>query len=747
LQRGAARISAGDHSHRVEIRSGDGLEGLTAEFNRMVAQFQESHAKLQQQVDARTHDVTEAVAQQTATSEILRVISRSQTDVQPVFDTIVRSAVRLCDGLFSALFQFDGELIHFVAQHNFTPEALQEARRLFPARPTRGLGTGRAILERAVVHIPDVELDPEYQHQGLGLSRAIGWRSGLFVPMLQEGAPIGGIAVARAEARPFSDSEIELLKTFADQAVIAIENVRLFQELQVRNHELTDALEQQTATSQVLGVISSSPTNLEPVYEAILASIMRLCEANIAALFLYDGEVLRAAASQGTTPEFAEHLARSRAKPSHETTTRLAARDRRVVHVADLLAEPTFSPQPLDLYRRENVRTVLSVPLLRENNLVGVITTWRREVRPFSDKQIALVRTFADQAVIAIENVRLFEELQERNRELAEALEQQTATSGILRVISGSPTNIQPVLDAVAASAARVCGATDALIMRVEGQDMRRVAHFGSIPLVLSALRPITRDSTAGRAILECRPVHVHDILATDVAQEYPESARYADAVWRTTLAVPLVREGVAIGAITIRRTEVRPFADKQIAILQTFADQAVIAIENVRLFQELEARNRELTQALDQQTATSEILRVISSAHTDAQPVFDTIVKSAVRLCNAATAAVFRVEVGCCTIPRTMAAPPRLWPPRARGIPGRLARTPRRDTRYWRGRPFRFRTSRILQRPRPRGRPGASLDSAAASLSRCCPRAKPWAPLWSPGGRPACSPMRKWNC
>ena len=271
------------------------------------------------------------------------------------------------------------------------------------------------------------------------------WRTYLGVPLRQHGELIGALYARRTEVRPFTPAEIKLLETFADQAVIAIENVRLFQELK-------ESLEQQTATSEILGVIASSPTDIQPVYQAILANTTRLCEANIAALFLYDGEVLSTAASFGTTPEFAAHLQQSRPRPSRETTTRLAALERRTVHVADLLSDPEFAPYPPELYEKENVRTVLSVPMLREDKLVGVITTWRREVRPFSDQQIGLVKTFADQAVIAIENVRLF-------HELTESLEQQTATSEILGVIASSPTDVQPVLETVVKNAARVCGA------------------------------------------------------------------------------------------------------------------------------------------------------------------------------------------------------------------------------------------------------------------------------------------------
>jgi len=414
---------------------------------------------------------------------------------------------------------------------------------------------------------------------------------------------------------------------------------------------LAEALDQQTATAEILRVISASPSDVSPVFRAIVRSATRLCDATFGTVFRFDGELITVAANQDLTAE--EIAITNTVFPAPATRGIAAGRaivDRAVVHITDIRNDPDYVARaPVNAL---GYRTALAVPMLREGSPIGVFVMWRREVRPFTDKQIELVRTFADQAVIAIENVRLFTELQARNRELSETLEQQTATSEILKAISQSPTDIQPVLDAVAANAARVCGATDALILRVEGADMRRVAHFGSIPLVLPQIRPVTERSVGGRAILDCRAIHVHDILDPDVARAYPESAASGDAVWRTALAVPLVREGLAIGAITIRRTEVRPLTDKQIKLLETFADQAVIAIENVRLFTELQEKNRALTQAhaqvtetLEQQTATSEILRVISRSQTDVQPVFDTIVESAVRLCDARYGAVFNFD------------------------------------------------------------------------------------------------------
>ena len=306
--------------------------------------------------------LAEALEQQTATREILRVISSSPTGVQPVFDTIVRSVVRLCEGLFSALFRFDGELIHQVAQHNFTPEGLEEVRRLYPARPSRAHGSARAILECAVVHIPDVELDPEYQHRSL--TRAVGFRSGLFVPMLREGDPIGVIMVARAEPGPFSDSQIELLKTFADQAVIAIEKVRMFKEMETRNRDLVETLEQQTATSEILRVISSSQTDVQPVFDAIAAAATRLCAAENSGVFLFDGTLIRFAAHHRWT---AEHLAAIHQafprSPGPGSVTARAILTRAVAHSADISVDPEYEVSSLV---DAGFRAVLSVPMLRD---------------------------------------------------------------------------------------------------------------------------------------------------------------------------------------------------------------------------------------------------------------------------------------------------------------------------------------------------------------------------------------------
>jgi GAF domain-containing protein len=448
-------------------------------------------------------ETKEALEQQTATAEILRVISSSPTDVQPVFDTIVKNVVRLCDAVYSTVFRVDEGRIDLVAHHNIPPEGLEELRRRYPAPLSVTTGSAQAARERVVVQISDVENDPTVTEDRRRLAGIVGYRSQAWVPMLKGDRTLGVIGVSRREAEPFPAQHIALLQTFADQAVIAIENVRLFTELEARNRELTESLEQQTATSDVLKVISRSTFDLQPVLKTLVESAVSLCGADRGFVYRQDGDRYGVAAAYGGTQEYLELSQRNPITLDRGSATGRALLERRVIHIHDTMADPEHTWAKAE--RGAPVRTVLAAPMLRADTIIGVIEVERGEVRPFSDKQVELVTTFADQAVIAIENVRLFKELEARNRDLTESLEQQTATGEILRVISSSPTDLQPVMEAIAENAARVCGATNSSIYRLEGKHLRLVARRGSLrrPRAIGDAVPVGRGFVSGRVVIE----------------------------------------------------------------------------------------------------------------------------------------------------------------------------------------------------------------------------------------------------
>jgi GAF domain-containing protein len=463
-----------------------------------------------------------------------------------------------------------------------------------------------------------------------------GARSFVCVPMLKDDALIGAIAIYRQEVRPFTDKQIALVENFAAQAVIAIENTRLLNELRQRTTDLGEALEQQTATSEVLRVISSSPGDLGPVFQAMLENATRICEAKFGVMQLSESDGLRAVALHDVPPAYAEAMRRNPVfRPVVGHPLDRVASTKRVVHILDARAEQRMRGWMVEL---AGARTLLLVPMLKDNELVGVISIYRQEVRPFTDKQIALVQNFAAQAVIAIENARLLNELRE-------SLEQQTATADVLRVISASPGDLEPVFDMILDNALEICEANMGDVFRIEGNAARIVGTRGALPEYATFRRDqppyVPAPDTPLSAVIHSRePVHVADMRELPgYAARLPNitAAIELNRV-RTQLVVPMMRDDLVIGVIMIFRREVRSFEQKHIELVKNFAAQAVIAIENARLLSELR-------ESLEQQTATSEVLKVISSSPGELEPVFQTILDKAVHICEANFGTLFRLD------------------------------------------------------------------------------------------------------
>jgi signal transduction histidine kinase/DNA-binding response OmpR family regulator len=531
-------------------------------------------------------ELSDAREQLNATAEILRVIRGSPADVQPVFETIVRSAVSLCGSSYANVFRFDGELLHFVASYNGgVPRRkwrhnLELIKTKYPMRPDSSQVVGRVVLTKSVVRVDDALIDPDYDQR---LRGAIGFRRLLGVPMLRGGEPLGVIVALWAEAGPVPKVQEELLKTFADQAVIAIENARLLSELRERTTELTESLEEQTASSEVLKVVSQSGIELTPVLDELVATAARICSADSGFIFRLQDGLCRTVASFGKSSEYKDFQVRNPIVPDRGTLAGRTVLTRDTVHIEDASADPEYTR--IEAIQLGHQRTMLGVPLVRESALIGVLTLARSRVERFTDKQIALVQNFASQAVIAIENARLLGELRDRTTELSESLEQQTATSEVLQVIASSPGELEPVIQAVLANATQLCKASYG-VMRLRESDgqIRVAARYGNLPEAekIGGVLPPGSSMPSARVFDTRKPVEVVDLKEDRCYRDRDPQAIAAVelAGIRSLISVPMLKDDAVVGAISIYRREVRPFTDKQSAVLQNFANQTVIAIK-----------------------------------------------------------------------------------------------------------------------------------------------------------------------
>ena len=565
------------------------------------------NVRLFKELEERNQALTEALEQQTATSEILSIISRSPTEVGPVFETIVRRAALLCDAARGGLVLIEGDRLCVASAYPQTPESVELMRRHYPRPVDTTSLIGHAILERRVVHVPDLE-SPDVKPLVISATRQLGFRSYLTVPMFRDGQPIGAIAVSRLKPGAFSDNQIELLKTFAAQAVIAIENVRLFTELQGKNQALTtahaqvtEALDQQTATSEILRVISSSPGDAQPVFDAMVQSARRLCDAAYSAVYRLDGDVVYLVAHNHHKPEAVGEMARAWPMPltSTEGVVVWAIREQTAVHTADVQADlSSLHGATLSRARALDLRSMLVIPMVREGQPIGAIRVSRTEPTLFSDKQVELLRTFADQAVIAIENVRLFKELEARTQDLTRSVDELRALGEVGQAVS-STLNVDTVLTTIVSRAVQLSRSDGGSIYEYDDATEEftlRAAHNLHAPDIelRRAIRLRKGEGATGRMAITHEPVQLPDI-----SSEGAYDSRLREALLRTgaraVLAVPLLREDHFIGSLVVSRNTPGLFPTGTVELLKTFATQSALAIQNARLFREIEEKSRQL--------------------------------------------------------------------------------------------------------------------------------------------------------
>jgi two-component system NtrC family sensor kinase len=544
-------------------------------------------------------ETREALEQQTATAEVLRVINSSPGDLAPVFDAMLEKAMRLCEAAFGILLVRDGDQFQTAAVHGMPP-GLGEFLSSTPREPGKHTAVRRMLNGEDFVQFEDMKKEPAYQ-SGDPRQRAFvelgGTRTYIAVALRKDGKLVGTIAAYRQEVRPFTEKQIALLQNFATQAVIAIENARLITELQQRTRDLQKSLEYQTATSDLLQVISRSTFDLQPVLDTLVETAARLCQAEMALVFRREADNYPMAANYGFPAEFESFLRSHPTTADRGTIAGRVALEGEVVHVADVAADPEYRlPEAVTLASQ---RSTLGVPLLREGQPTGVIVLARTRVEPFSEQQIELVRTFADQAVIAIENTRLLTELRE-------TLDQQTATAEVLQVINSSPGDLEPVFDAMLEKALGLCGAAFGALWTYDGERVHAAAVHGAPPAFEEFLKraphAVGPDNAHGRLLRGEPVVHIADVAQNGAYRSGDPVRRNLVELGggRTLLAVPLRKDGAFLGDFVIYRQEVRPFSDRQIALLQSFAAQAVIAIDNAQLLEEIRQRQAELRVTFD---------------------------------------------------------------------------------------------------------------------------------------------------
>jgi GAF domain-containing protein len=604
------------------------------------------------------NELRQSLEQQTATSEVLQAISSAPGDLEQVFATMLEKATRICDAEFAALYRLEGDGLRLTATYD-VPPAFAEAEGM-AFRPAPGGALDAVLNTGRTAHIADLAATRSYIERHPRAVEAVeiaGIRTTLGVPMVKDNELIGIIGVFRQEVRPFNDKQIELVTDFAAQAVIAIENARLLNELRQRTTDLTEALEQQTATSNVLRVVSSSPGDLQPVFATMLENAVRICDANFGNIYRWDGEALHLVATHKTPVAFAQERRRSPYRPDPNSPVGYMLANKTLVHIRDILTEEAYlerrDPGAVATAELAGTRTILGVPLLNKGEMIGAFFMSRLAVRPFTDKQIELVENFAAQAVIAIENARLLNELRQRTTDLSEALEQQTATSEVLQVISSFAGELDPVFQAMLEKAAGICDVTYGNIYRWDNGVFQLVATHNTPRAFVEARRrsPPRPNSKNlfGRIVATKTVLHIADFSAEQ--QEHFEGGNPDQLAAvelggvKTILIVPLLRENELIGFFSLIRQQVKPFTDKQIELVTNFAAQAVIAIENARLLNELRQRTTDLTEALEQQTAASEVLQVISSSTGDLEPVFESLLRNATRLCKAEFGTLYLCE------------------------------------------------------------------------------------------------------